>query len=288
MVIKSLMRLKTTKQEVYIFHDQQQSGSSDSTSSDSTNMDQVNTSRSVDEKMKRVNSPEQLNPGTSSGFPAAENFQTPQSKQFVRNYLKTKQAGSVNDLTIGVTESTIIPNHDSSNIMNSNAHDSDDEICMTAVALKNCVPSPYDNEALAFKKGDVVKVTTMNTNGIWRGTCGNKEGYFKFIDVKLQHQLRPKPNIMKKSHLSRMDIFKSKSVSDLLTAVHLENLTSVFVLNGIETTDDIRSPDDLDYLGLDDSSKKKILSSFHDDQPKQGAGKIDQRMLNALVSSKSV
>ena len=164
MVIKSLMRLKTTKHEVYIFQDQQ-SGSSDSMSSVSTNMDQVNTSRSVDEKMKRVNSPEQLD--ASSGFHGAENFQTPQSKQFVRNYLKTK-AGSVNDLTIGINESSSEPNHrdhDFSKNVNFYAHDSDDEICMTAVALKNCVPSPYDSEALAFKKGDVIKVTTMNTNG---------------------------------------------------------------------------------------------------------------------------
>ena len=151
MVIKhSLMRLKTTKQEVYIFQDQP-SGSSDSMSSDSTNMDQVNISRPGDEKMKEVNSPEtqkQLN-NTSSGFHGAENFQTPQSKQFVRNYLKTN-TGSVNDLTIGFNEIQ-------RNVNFNSAHDSDEKICITAVALKDFVPSPYDTEALAFKKGDVIK-----------------------------------------------------------------------------------------------------------------------------------
>ena len=54
---------------------------------------------------------------------------------------------------------------------------------------------------------------------------------------------------------------RSKSVSDLLTAVNLENLTSVFVLNGYDTTDDIKniSVDDLDYLGIEDSKAKDII-----------------------------
>ena len=124
----------------------------------------------------------------------------------------------------------------------------------------------------------------MNTNGIWRGTCGDKEGYFKFIDVELKNQLNQKPNLVKKSQLlPKLD--KSKSVSDLLTAVHLENLTSVFVLNGIETMDDIRSPDDLDYLGLDDCSKKIILGSFHEDQTRRAGLKMDSTLNDATCKS---
>ena len=47
----------------------------------------------------------------------------------------------------------------------------------------------------------------------------------------------------------------------MLTAVHLENLTSVFVLNGYDTTDDIQhiSEDDLDYLGIADTKAKDII-----------------------------
>ena len=54
---------------------------------------------------------------------------------------------------------------------------------------------------------------------------------------------------------------RSKSVSDLLSAVNLENLTSVFVLNGYDTTDDIKhiSVDDLDYLGIEDTKAKDII-----------------------------
>jgi len=56
---------------------------------------------------------------------------------------------------------------------------------------------------------------------------------------------------------------ESKSVSDLLSAVQLENLNSVFILNGFNTMDDIESAEDLDYLGLDDFSKSVIIDSFN-------------------------
>ena len=57
---------------------------------------------------------------------------------------------------------------------------------------------------------------------------------------------------------------KSKSVSDLLSAIHLENLTSVFVLNGYDSTDDFKnlSVDDLDYLGIDDHVKDLSYNKF--------------------------
>ena len=90
---------------------------------------------------------------------------------------------------------------------------------------------------------------------------------FKFVDVKIQDHLRRHAQKVQTQLGSisgaRSVKVKSKSVSDLLTAIHLENLTSVFVLNGYDTTDDIRqlSVDDLDYLGIDDSSKDIILRS---------------------------
>ena len=56
-------------------------------------------------------------------------------------------------------------------------------------------------------------------------------------------------------------ILRSKSVSDLLSSISLENLTPVFVLNGYDTTDDIKhmSEDDLDYLGIGDEQAKDII-----------------------------
>ena len=45
-------------------------------------------------------------------------------------------------------------------------------------------------EALAFRKGDIIKVTEMNVNGLWRGLCRGKKGTFKFIDVKTHDRSR--------------------------------------------------------------------------------------------------
>ena len=48
-------------------------------------------------------------------------------------------------------------------------------VLCTAVAIKDCFPSPYDKQALAFKTGDKIVVTSMNQNGIWRGYCNGRE-----------------------------------------------------------------------------------------------------------------
>ena len=262
MVVKhSLMRLKTTKQEVYVFNDK------DSPPLEKQNCinysscvpDKFKTPRSnfVGEKIKKVNSPE-LKPAKTtkigvSGIQTTKNFQTSQSKQFVRNYLKTK-AVSTEELRIGSDDKPDEPSD-----INGNASKSCREVHITATALRDCVPSPYDSEGLAFRKGDLIKVTSMNANGIWRGRCQNREGNFKFIDVKLHNPMKRHQKKMQ----SQLTNVKSKSVSDLLTAVHLENLTSVFVLNGFDTADDIKhiSVDDLDYLGIDDNTRDIILDS---------------------------
>ena len=89
---------------------------------------------------------------------------------------------------------------------------------------------------------------------------------------------------------------RSKSVSDLLTAVHLENLTSVFVLNGYDTTEDIKhiSVDDLDYLGIEDSRAKDIIldtvqdlnihQQSHEKEPSPGPSVEDDSGFNSSES----
>ena len=52
-----------------------------------------------------------------------------------------------------------------------------------------------DNEICSiwkFRKGDVIQVTKVCDNGLWRGRVNKKEGNFKFIDVELpiSHQLK--------------------------------------------------------------------------------------------------
>ena len=271
MVIKhSLMRLKTTRQEAYFL--------TDSPGDSQTNV--INCSSILTDNIKdpRSSSPsEKINHGYSgesrrSEFQTRENFQTSQSKQFTRNYSKTK-SGSSGELLckdeLANDAMTVRSDMNGNDVRHNQPIVNDDEyeVKFTATAVRDCVPSPYDQEALPFRKGDTIKVTRTNVNGIWRGMCHNKEGYFKFVDVKIQNHLRRHAQRFQyqlNSVRGPSDVnIKSKSVSDLLTAIHLENLTSVFVLNGYDTSEDIRhlSVDDLDYLGIDDSSKDIILHS---------------------------
>ena len=128
------------------------------------------------------------------------------------------------------------------------------------------------------RKGATIQVTSTSVGGLWRGRCGGREGSFKFVDVQLQSALRRNTRALR-SQLSAGAGAKSRSVSDLLAAIHMENLTSVFVLNGYDTAEDIKhlSVDDLDYLGIDDSTRDTILQSVN---------KLNHNTLHRLGSRK--
>ena len=59
----------------------------------------------------------------------------------------------------------------------------EERVVCEAIAVKDCHPSPYDRQALAFRRGDRIEVIRMGPTGIWRGRCRGREGNFKFIDV---------------------------------------------------------------------------------------------------------
>jgi len=127
-----------------------------------------------------------------------------------------------------------------------------------AIAVKDCHPSPYDRQALAFKRGDRIEVMRMGPTGIWRGRCRGREGNFKFIDVRTEKQ----PNKRRTVEASpTRRISRSQSVTDLLSSMSLENLTSVFVLNGYDTAEDIEQlcEEDLEYLGITEEETREML-----------------------------
>merc|ERR1711963_8606 len=125
-----------------------------------------------------------------------------------------------------------------------------------AIAVKDCHPSPYDKQALAFRRGDRIEVIRMGPTGIWRGRCRGKEGNFKFIDVRTEKQPKKRVEASPTRRISR-----SQSVSDLLSSMSLENLTSVFVLNGYDTAEDIEqlNEEDLEYLGITEEVTREML-----------------------------
>merc|ERR1712038_1323344 len=134
----------------------------------------------------------------------------------------------------------------------------DDRVVCEAIAVKDCYPSPYDRQALAFRRGDRIEVVKMGPTGIWRGRCRGREGNFKFIDVQIEKQ----SNRQRTSEASpTRRISRSQSVSDLLSSMSLENLTSVFVLNGYDTAEDIEqlNEEDLEYLGITEEETREML-----------------------------
>merc|ERR1712066_573646 len=134
----------------------------------------------------------------------------------------------------------------------------DDRVVCEAIAVKDCHPSPYDRQALAFRRGDRIEVMRMGPTGIWRGRCRGREGNFKFIDVRTEKQ----PNKRRTVEASpTRRISRSQSVTDLLSSMSLENLTSVFVLNGQDTAEDIEQlcEEDLEYLGITEEETRELL-----------------------------
>lgn len=57
---------------------------------------------------------------------------------------------------------------------------------VTAIAIMDRNPSAYDQKFLAFKAGDVIRVTKQNEDGLWEGECNGKTGLFPFNHVKVQ------------------------------------------------------------------------------------------------------
>ncbi|CAG7822827.1 unnamed protein product [Allacma fusca] len=54
-----------------------------------------------------------------------------------------------------------------------------------ALALVDCIPSPYDRHALRYKKGDVIEIISKKPTGTWTGKIGGRVGHFKFINVQV-------------------------------------------------------------------------------------------------------
>merc|ERR1712244_95404 len=133
-------------------------------------------------------------------------------------------------------------------------------VLFTATAIRDHVPHPYDNTGLPFRAGDEIEVTSVNENGVWSGWCNNRSGQFKFIDVK-KVDPRRRENFSQSFPQLENICQRSKSVTDLLSSINLENLIPKFVLNGFDTTASIKTmnDDDLEYLGVTDDHTKDLI-----------------------------
>ena len=125
-----------------------------------------------------------------------------------------------------------------------------------ARAVVDCVPSPYDEEALGFSKGDVIDIISMDPGGRWRGHCRGSVGHFKFVNVEI---LPPRRRSRSRS-LRRLKQ-RPSSLLEVMKVLDMREFTSVFVLNGYEDLTLFKDLDDeeLDYLGINAENQREKL-----------------------------
>ena len=232
---KTLMNIKTTKHEIFVID-------KSCSDVDSNNDDENKKTRTPNEKYSQGNELELSNKNIDRKITTLQNQRI---NHFPRRYLKTKRkSGSLTDLQLLSKENRtqrikthLLP------------------VECKAIAVRDSFPSPYDKQALTFRMGDLIEVTSRNQNGLWRGRCNGREGYFKFIDVST---IEGDCGINKTSSKKENE---SRSVLDLLAALNLESLTPIFVLNGYDTMEDIQSMSEYDmkYLGIEDADVRGTL-----------------------------
>merc|ERR1711915_615070 len=125
-----------------------------------------------------------------------------------------------------------------------------------ARAVIDCVPSPYDRDALGFGKGDIIDIISMDQGGRWRGHCRGKVGHFKFVNVEIVP-----PRRRSRSRSLRRLKRKPSSLSEVMKVLDMQEFMSVFVLNGYEDLTLFKDLDDeeLDYLGISDEKQREKL-----------------------------
>lgn len=127
-----------------------------------------------------------------------------------------------------------------------------------ARAITDCVPSPYDRDALPFSKDDLIDIIAMNASGLWRGRCGDRVGNFKFINVEiLSNRCRRRSRSRSLRKIKR----KPGTIAEVMKVINMDEHLPVFVLNGYENLTLFKDLDDeeLDYLGISDNNQREKL-----------------------------
>ncbi|XP_051715413.2 SAM domain-containing protein SAMSN-1 isoform X3 [Oryctolagus cuniculus] len=110
--------------------------------------------------------------------------------------------------------------------------------CGRARVHTDFTPSPYDNDSLKIKKGDIIDIICKTPMGMWTGMLNNKVGNFKFIYVDVISEEEEAPRKIKAHRRSRSG--KPETLPEFLERIHLQEYTSTLLLNGYETLEDLK------------------------------------------------
>ncbi|XP_066097669.1 SAM domain-containing protein SAMSN-1 isoform X1 [Saccopteryx bilineata] len=110
--------------------------------------------------------------------------------------------------------------------------------CGRARVHTDFTPSPYDSDSLKIKKGDIIDIICKTPMGMWTGMLNNKVGNFKFIYVDVISEEEAAPKKIKAHRKSGRET--SKTLKEFLEMIHLQEYTSTLLLNGYETSEDLK------------------------------------------------
>ncbi|XP_064473613.1 SAM and SH3 domain-containing protein 1-like isoform X3 [Ornithodoros turicata] len=128
-----------------------------------------------------------------------------------------------------------------------------------ARALVDNTPSPYDKDALPFKKGDIIDILSKNTTGTWVGVAHKKVGHFKFITVE-EIPDETKPRQRKFPSVPKLDR-RPDNLEEMLQMFGLQDYLNVLMLHGYQDLDIFKEvvKDDLDSLGITNHEHQLLI-----------------------------
>jgi len=125
-----------------------------------------------------------------------------------------------------------------------------------ARAVVDCIPGPWERDALPFNKGDIIDIIAMNPGGLWRGRCGERVGNFKFVNVEILPAMGRRQSVRSVKR-------RPGNIKEVMKALEMEEHLPVFILNGYENLTLFKDLDEeeLDYLGItDEKQRRKLLA----------------------------
>ncbi|XP_012890347.1 PREDICTED: SAM domain-containing protein SAMSN-1 isoform X2 [Dipodomys ordii] len=178
-----------------------------------------------------------------------------------------KASDSMDSLYSGLSSSSGITSC-SDGTSNRNSFRLDDDVpysgpfCGRARVHTDFTPSPYDNDSLKIKKGDIIDIICKTPMGMWTGMLNNKVGNFKFIYVDVISEEEAAPKKIKTHRRSTSEI--PKTLKEFLEKIHLQDYTSTLLLNGYETLEDLKDITDSHLIELniaDPEDRMRLLSA---------------------------
>ncbi|XP_039621993.1 SAM and SH3 domain-containing protein 3 [Polypterus senegalus] len=134
--------------------------------------------------------------------------------------------------------------------------------CGRARVHTDFTPSPYDNDSLKLRKGDIIKIIEKPPVGTWTGMLNNKVGSFKFIYVDILPEESTPPR-RKRCH-SKNKKLKPKTLEEVLENINLTEVIPLLSMHGFESLEDFKElrESHLNELNITDPEhRSKLLTA---------------------------